>query len=154
MIQDALCILSDDQDLAQNTGNYLGDKSYDTGAAGTPDNAVAFGGTVALKNDPAQGAPLPLDIQVTETFTSDGAATVQFQAVEADNDVLTSNLTVLAETPAIGYATLVAGYQPHINHFPRGAKRYKGVRYVIAGAATTAGAVTASVASLQPSSAP
>jgi hypothetical protein len=153
MIQDALCLLSDDQDLAQVAGNYLSDKSYDTGAAGTPENAVQFGGTVALKNDPAQGAPLPLDMQVTESFDSLGAATVQFQAVEADNAALTSNLTVLAETPAIGYATLVAGYQPHLNYFPRGAKRYKGVRYVIAGATTTAGAVTASLASLQPSAA-
>lgn len=154
MIQDAFCILSDDQDLAQNTGNYLGDKSYNTGTAGTPDNAAVFGGTVALKNDPAQGAPLALDIQVTETFDSNGAATVQFQAVEADNEGLTSNLTVLAETAAIGYATLTAGYQARLGYFPRGAKQFKGVRYVIAGAATTAGAVTASLASLQPSSAP
>jgi hypothetical protein len=154
MIQDKLCVLSDEQDLAQNTGNYLSTYSYDTGAAGTPENAKVFGGTVALSNDPAQGSPLALDIQVTEDFDSNGAATVQFQAVEADNAALTSNLTVLAETAAIGYATLVAGYQPRLNFFPRGSKQYKGVRYVIAAAATTAGSVSASLASLQPSSAP
>jgi len=70
---------------------------------------------------------------------------VQFQCVEADNAALTSNLTVLAETPAIAIATLVAGYKVKLPAFPPGAKRYKGIQYVIAVATTTAGKVTASL---------
>lgn len=137
MMLDAQACFSDMQDLAKTAAAYLSDNSYDLGAAGTND----MGHTV-LK-DVGRGQAPEILIQVTETFTSGGAATVAFALVQADNEALDSNLQVLQDTGAIGYATLVAGYKVRLR-VPHGVtKRYLGVRYTVATATTTAGKVTA-----------
>lgn len=139
MILDLQNILSDAQSLVQAAGSYLSTNTIDLGANGTTFN----GGTP--QSDPGK-SELELLIQIVTTCTSGGAATVQVQLVMADDAALTSNLTVLAESAAIGYATLVAGYQFRVGAvLPGVTKRYLGVRYVIGTAAITAGAVTAAV---------
>lgn len=140
MLLDVQNLVSDDQDLSQTAASYLSDYSIDLAAAGT---ATGPGGTV--RRDPG-GTPVQLLCQVTQTFDSGGAATVVVDLVTADNAALTTNLVVIQSTQAIGYATLVAGYEFTIGGtIPRGltADRYLGLRYTIAGATTTAGTVTA-----------
>lgn len=145
-MQDIRCLLGEDQDLSQAAGNYLGDFSYDTGDAGRPILATMGGGTVDLDNDQSKGNPLFLEVVITQTFTSGGAATVQIQAVQADNGALSSNLEVLAQTDAIGYATLIAGKKYRLA-YDNQTKRYIGVRFVIATATTTAGTATSHIGS-------
>jgi hypothetical protein len=63
----------------------------------------------------------------------------------SDNANLSSP-TVLSETPAIALATLAAGYQFRLKTIPMGVtKRYLGMQYVVAGATTTAGAITSGI---------
>lgn len=140
MMLDVQNLLSDQQNLAQAAGNYLSTNTIDLGATGT----IPLGGSPV--SDPGRARAVELFAQVTETFTSGGAGTLQFQLVTADSADLATNLTVVQETAAIALATLVAGYQARLA-MPAGiAKRYLGLRYVIATAAMTAGKVTAGIA--------
>jgi hypothetical protein len=140
MLLDRENLLSNNQDLAQAAGNYLSTNTIDLGAAGTP----AIGGSVI--HDIGRGNHVEVLVQVTETFTSGGAATVKAQLVMADNAALTSNLTILDQTDDLALATLVAGYQFRLRCVPQGVtKRYLGVRYVIGTATTTAGKCTAGI---------
>lgn len=140
MILDKQNMFSEAQDLAQAAGNYLSTNTIDLGSPGSP----VVGGIVS---DVGRGMPLEVICQITETFTSGGAATVQAQLVMADNAALSSNLTILDETPAIALATLIAGYQFRLRAIPQGiTKRYLGMRYVIGTATTTAGEITSGLA--------
>lgn len=139
MFLDRNALFSDSQNLAQAAGSYLSTYSYDTGVAGS----IPLGGTPI--HDVGRGNPLPVLAQIVETFTSGGAGTLQVQVVQADDGGLTSNLEVLAETPALALATLVAGYQFRLPSVPYATRRFVGLRFVIATAAMTAGKVTAGV---------
>ena len=140
---DAQCLFSDDQDISQTVDTYLCSHSYDLGVAGVD----ALGNTI-IKDLGRGNAPV-LFCQITEAVTATGAATVDFQLVMADDEALTSNLTVLQTTGAIGKASLIAGYQPRLA-LPVGiSKRYLGIQYVIAGDTTTAGKVTAGLVALK-----
>lgn len=139
MMYDIQHLLADEQDLSQNTGNYLGLGSVDLGTAGTD----ALGNTVVA--DFGRGHPVEVVGKVITAFTSAGStATVTMQLVMADNDALSSNLTILTQTDAIIVTALTAGYTWKLRCVPAGVtKRYLGVRWVIAGEATTAGTATA-----------
>lgn len=136
---DAQATLSDLQNLAQVAGSYLSDKSYDFGEVG------ADGEGRSPIYDPGRGQDIALVVQVTETFASAGAATVTAELVMADDEALTSNLTVLRSSGAIDKALLTAGYQFRIGGvIPVGiSQRYLGMRYTIGVATTTAGRVSA-----------
>lgn len=138
MIMDKQLLFSDQQNLAQAAGNYLSTNTVDLGTVGS----IVLGGSPI--RDIGRGRSLQAVVQVTETFTSGGAGTLQAQLVMADDAALTSNLTVLEETAAIALATLVAGYQFRFGTWPVGtSKEFIGIRYVIGTAAMTAGKVTA-----------
>lgn len=139
MMMDLQNLLSDDQNLAVAIGTHVSTNTIDLGTPGTDNmgNVVAY--------DVGKGEPLDMLIQVTETFTSAGAATVTAQIIESASADLSSP-TVLSSSAAIALATLAAGYQFRLNSVPAGvSKRYLGVQYVVGTAATTAGKVTAGI---------
>lgn len=138
MMLDKQNTFSDKQDLAQTAATYLSTNSLDLGVPGVD----GLGNTVIA--DVGRSRNIELLVQVTETFTSSGSATVQFQLIESANANLSSP-DVLATTPAIAYTALKAGYQARLG-WPAGfTKRYIGVQYVIGTATTTAGKVTAAL---------
>lgn len=92
--------------------------------------------------DIGSGEDMYLVVQCDVTCTSGGASTVKFGYVEDDLADL-STATVLHETAAIGYATLVAGYQVVKMKIPANTKRYVGVIYTVATADLTAGKFSA-----------
>lgn len=88
-----------------------------------------------------------LVIQITTTFASAGAATVQFQLASDAAAAIATNgtATVHAATQAFVFSTLTAGTRiilPLPGGFPD-AERYLGILVVTAGATTTAGAFSA-----------
>lgn len=96
--------------------------------------------------NPGRGEPLYLVINVANTFTSGGSATVQFvlasdaQAAIATDGTATQHFL----TEVFGYADLVAGTQI-IVPLPSGRlyERYLGILTTTATATTTAGAIDA-----------
>lgn len=134
---------SNDYTLAQAAASYLSD-AYDTWQGFTAAVQTApIGGP--LLNDIGR-TEVELMVQLTETFTSGGAATVDFQFVQADDAALGTNLAVVQSTGALAKALLVAGYQPGVGPrilVGRVTQRWIGMRYVIATAAGTAGKVSA-----------
>ena len=66
--------------------------------------------------------------------------------VQATDAALTTSVDVLQSTGPIAYTALTAGKRIHLSPPAAGlTKRYWGLRYVVAGATTTAGTVTASL---------
>jgi hypothetical protein len=110
---------------AFTTGANTSTKSFDTKGA-----------------DIGTGEDLYLTIHNDVTCTSGGGATVAFAYVESAAADLSAP-TVLYTTAAIGYATLVAGYQAVKIKIPANTKRYVGVIYTVAGADLTAGKFSA-----------
>ncbi len=140
MLMDVQNLFSDKQSLVGAVGNINGTNAIDLGVAGT---IISAGGSPT--NDPGRGDPPEVVAQVTSAVTS-GAniATVQAQLVSADSADLLTNPTVLEQSAAIGVAALVPGYRFRLGSVPPGVnQRYLGIRFVIAGEATTAGAATA-----------
>lgn len=146
MMTDLECHLSDDQDISQVVASYRSTNAYDFGANSSP-AIMAYGeaaSPLASPNDPGRSRDLQLDITLTETVTSAGAATIDFQLLGHTSDSATyGDWTVVQTTGAIALATLVAGYKPRLS-IPAGFLfRFLAVGYVIAGATTTAGLVDA-----------
>jgi hypothetical protein len=142
MILDTYSLLSDDQDLAQAAGTYYsnvlnlyGDPGYTTSADAPNGVAQSLG----------KGYPVELLVQITETFTSGGAATLVVSLEVDDNEGFASATTVVSST-TFALADLVAGTYLLPQHVPYGVnEQYVRVKYVIGTAATTAGKVTAGV---------
>jgi hypothetical protein len=139
MIEDALNMISDQQNLAQAAGTYLSDGSIDLGLTGTvPGNLVG-----PLIDDLGRVVNLELLVQVVQTFTSGGGATLTVNVVTADNGALTTNLTIVGTSGAIALAKLIAGYQIPV-FIPGGiTQEFLGLQFVIGTAAMTAGKITA-----------
>lgn len=91
------------------------------------------------------GNPLPLLIQVTETFATLTSLTITLETSAAA--ALTSS-TVLATSGAVAAATLVAGFQlPAMRFFPNATLLdYVGMRFTVGGSNATAGKVSAAIA--------
>lgn len=92
--------------------------------------------------DYGQGEPLEMSISIVNSLTSGGAATVQFQLVQADDAAITTNVNVLVQTDAFAYAALVAGTIVPLHYdraAPYTARRYLALRYVIGTAVLTNG---------------
>lgn len=139
MILDSQWILSDAQAITA-LGNTDSTNVIDLGHSQEP---FTFG----------RGNPVPLLAQVTETFTSGGAGTLQFTVRTADDAALTVNVATVWNSPVYALASLKAGFQvPGLEWFPNVGplvngndvrlRRYVGVRYVVGTAAMTAGRVT------------
>ena len=80
-----------------------------------------------------------IEIRINAAVTSAGAATVQWDIIQADNAAMSTNKEVLASTDAIGKATLVAGYKVRIP-IPDGiTRRYLAVQDTVGAAALTGG---------------
>lgn len=140
MLLDVQNLFSDDQNLAQVAGTYLSTNSLDLGLPGTI--PAAFQAVGSMYKNAAEQDFMAIMVQVTTTFTSGGAATLQVNLISDDAAALGSP-TILHSTPAIALATLVAGYRFRIGIPPRIAEQYLGIQYVIGTATTTAGNVTA-----------
>lgn len=100
----------------------------------------------AMVRNLGAGTPIPMLIQVTETFATLTSLTITIET--ADNAALSSGAVVLASSGAIAAAALIAGYRPTFTRFvPDGTmKDFFGLRYTVAGSAATAGKITAAVA--------
>lgn len=86
------------------------------------------------------GEPIELVVQVVTAATAAGAATVVFSLDDsADN----STFAPVVQTPAIGKATLVAGYEALRIRLPAGLQRYIQVTYTVATGPLTAGTFNA-----------
>lgn len=89
------------------------------------------------------GIPLRAWAGVVTTIVGPGSS-IQAQLIESDNSNLSSP-TVLASGPVVGVAAGAAGAELLDVPVPDTSKRYLGFQFVIAGAAITAGAVTAGI---------
>lgn len=90
----------------------------------------------------SNGKPVPILIQVTETFATLTSLQV---AVQADDDEAFGSATTVVTTAAIAAATLVAGYKFVVNYVPRVSERYLRLSYTVAGSDATAGKITAGI---------
>ena len=91
------------------------------------------------------GEPMELVVLCTEDVAAAGAATVQFTLQTDDNEAFASP-TVLAETPAISKAALVAGGDLLRIKLPMGVERYLRLAFTVATGPLTAGRFTVFVA--------
>lgn len=110
---------------------------------------------LAIAREVGSGTPLKFNVAVTATVTAVGAATVDFQAIVADDAGLTSNVVVVGRSEPVGKADLVADVAlsgknaKHSIAVPIDLKlgskgqRYLGMRYTVATGPLTAGTFTA-----------
>ncbi|HCE23295.1 MAG TPA: hypothetical protein DF282_12415, partial [Hyphomonas sp.] len=86
-------MFSDDQDVSQAAGTYASTNTIDTGAPGT-----VYGAAAALARNVGPGNPVPILVQLTETVTSAGAATMQFQIETADEEAFDTTNVIIAQS--------------------------------------------------------
>jgi hypothetical protein len=134
MIHDALLMMSEDQAVTSTSSN-ASTNSIDLDGGLAKD---AWG--TEKRGDPG-ASELWLNVVVTTTVESSGAATVTFALQHSTDDSSWSNTIIV--TAAIGKATLVAGYNVIRVPLPRGLNRYVQMNYAVATAALTAGAFSA-----------
>jgi len=90
----------------------------------------------------AYGTPIPLRIQVTETFATLTSLNIKVQT--ATDAAFTTPVT-LAQTGDIAAASLVAGYVAPINFIPKGNLGYMRLYYDVTGSNATTGKITAGI---------
>jgi hypothetical protein len=94
--------------------------------------------------DIGAGAPVDVVLQVTETFTAAGGATLTGALQTASDEAFSSPLT-LTSTGALALADLTVGRKISISSVPRGTLRFLRLAYTVATGPMTAGRVTAGV---------
>ncbi|MDP1824910.1 MAG: hypothetical protein Q8L48_16760 [Archangium sp.] len=139
MMLDKANVFSDKQSIAAVASTVLCSKSVDLGSLTEVDSK----GNLVL-NDIGRSL-IDLFVQITTAVTSGGAATIDFQLIQADDEGLTTNVEVLQSTGALAIAGLTVGKQIKLGLPPGFTKRYMGLQYVIATATTTAGNVFAAL---------
>ena len=133
------------QSLAQVVGTYYSTNSIDMGLPGTDANANS------VRHDLSQSMAF-VDARIVATFASAGAATLQVQIINDTNANLTTAPVIVDSTQVLSLATLVVGYKFRFTLASSPlANQFLGLKFIIAGATTTAGLV---VASLQPTNHP
>lgn len=143
MLMDLEVTLSNNQTIAAAVGTIVSSNVIDLGVPNANGPAFLAGSAGLPIKDLGRGAGVVLLCQITEAVLSAGAATVQFQLVTATDAAISTSIVVHQDTGAIGKAALVNGYQVPLS-VPTGiTQRYLAMRYIIAGATTTAGRVTA-----------
>jgi len=143
MILDLQNLLSDQQSMVNAIGTYNSTNVIDQWGSAAPPTIPGVGGSII--SDIGRGKTPEVLCQITVQPVGPGAS-VQFQLVQCD-DAAYTNPVVLQETIAIPIATLVTGYQARLNLAPGVTKRCVFVRYVISGAALTAGNFSAGLMS-------
>ena len=138
MIADGLTLLTG----AFNPVNLALTGQLVTAIGATPGtNTIDTGPLASAQNsDYGTGQELDITVRILQTLTSAGAATVQFQLIQADDPALSVNVQVINQTDAFPFALLTAGTDIPLawsRDAPYVPKRYAGLRTVIAGAALT-----------------
>lgn len=144
MILDRLLQFSSAQSLAQVVGTYVSDDVIDLHMTGIPVLANLQGA-----RDMGVGGPaLKLLVQVSTTFTSGGAGTLQvaLQGATDNGSGAPSTFNSWWLSPAYALATLNAGSRLYDMDMPRppdgiAIPRFLRMAYIIAGATMTAGAI-------------
>lgn len=130
-------VFSDDQAITVTAAST---NLIDFGAPGTVLNAPT-----AIERDIAKGTPVPILIQVTESFATLTSLSV---AIQTDDDVAFGSATTVITTNAVPVASLVEGFKFPLVYLPLGiTERYMRLNYTVVGASATAGAVTAAIVS-------
>lgn len=88
------------------------------------------------------GEAVELLLQVEDSFTAAGAATLTVSLVTATDEAFTSPVTLLT-TAAIPKATLVRGYQLPLSFIPAQILQYSKLVYTVATGPMTAGKINA-----------
>jgi len=101
----------------------------------TADSTNIYNGGQAGFNN---GEAVELLLQVEDTFTAAGAATLTVSMVTATDEAFTSPVTLLT-TAAIPKATLVRGYQLPLSFIPAQVLQYTKLVYTVATGPMTAG---------------
>lgn len=121
------------------TATAVSTNTYDTAP-------LTLGGNTP--NDIGRGEPLEIAISTLVAATAAGAATVNFELIQADDAALTTNVETLVQTGPIPKATLVVGALVGL-HYDRAAplapRRYIGVRYTVGTGPLTAGTFSAAI---------
>ncbi len=134
MLLDNQALFSDQQAITETA---VSTNHINLGAPGTPPNAPA-----PVKQDVGGGNHIPVLVQVTEDFA--GGTSLKVDVEMDDNDAF-SSAKVVASSPVIVLADLVAGKVFPITVIPQGSdKQYMRLNYVVDGT-HTAGKVTAGV---------
>lgn len=133
-------MLFDRQNLFSNaqavTATAVSTDVIDFGPRQTPMHAAN-----PITRDVGKGRLIDLYAQVVANFATLTSLTVE---VQVDDNEAFSSPRVIAVTPAIPVAQLIAGYRFPLRHVPLGAdERYMRLRYVVGGSNATAGAITA-----------
>lgn len=138
MIMNKNLLLSDGQAI---TATAISENVILWPTNGTPPFEAA-----AITRNLGRGTPIPVLIQVIETFATLTSLTITIET--ADDAGLSSGAVVLASSGAIPLATLVAGHRPTFTRFLLDAtlKSYFGLRYTVGGSNATAGKITAALA--------
>lgn len=119
------------------TATALSTNVIDIGAPGTP-----YGAQGPLGRDIGKGNPIPILVQVVETFNEATSVTVSLEV--SANSAMTSSTVVASQT--IPLAQLVAGKKINLQYLPNGInQRYLAVRYTVTGTAPTAGRMHAGI---------
>lgn len=109
-------------------------------------NPLTLGGN--QPNDYGRGEPLEIAISTLVAAAAAGAATVNFELIQADDAALSVNVETLVQTGSIPIARLTLGALVPL-HLDRAApyapRRYIGVRYTVGTGPLTAGTFSAAI---------
>jgi len=110
------------------------------------DNGRVYGASADINMDQGKGTPVPLLIQVVETFDTaaeDGTLTIAIQLDSTDTFTPDKSISLGTYTEA----ELVAGFQIPFDYIPKGVNyQYMRLYYTVGGAGNfTAGKITAGV---------
>jgi hypothetical protein len=145
MILDAFLLLSGGVSGSGTlTGQAVTNTAVSTNSLDT--NPDTLGGN--QPNDIGRGTALEVAISVLQTATAAGAATVNFELIQADDGALTTNVETIVQTGAIPIAKLTAGtlVPLHVDRAaPYAPRRYIGVRYTIGTGPLTGGSFSAAI---------
>ena len=136
MIIDKSTLLSDRQAV---TSDAASTHIIDLGPAGTP-----HGGAAMLRRDLGAGEPVPLLVQVVESFDNLTSLTISLQV---DDDPGFGSPKTVATNGAVPLAQLTQGYQVALAAVPLGTdERYLRLFFDVTGTAPAAGRITAGLA--------
>lgn len=108
-----------------------------------PAMGTVYGHAAAISRDVGKGNPIPLLVQVTETFATLTSLTITLEHSAAAG--LTSP-TVLWSSPAIAAASLTSGLILPVTFMPKDVTgAFLGLRYTVGGSNATAGKITAAI---------